>query len=177
MVKKLLLLALVSCSAVADFVIINPLCIRNTDRNEFYVCFEDNQFYIVNTKEETIKAVSMAFSDKMIRRFDNQEELDAFFEHDGQIIVRQFEDGTYWLQSHMRVRGGGPTTAGLAWLGTHIVCYTALFTAMIGINIALPGVGTPAVVIATGGSLTATMASIEAVAAKAFFIGLAAPTP
>ena len=176
MFKQLLLLLIVS-PICAETILINPKCVSHRGRDNMHLIFEDKQFYVANVTRDTFKAVDMAFSDKMVRKFRTQDELDCFFKHDGKLVIKESTKGDYSLQAHMPLKGGGFYTAGAFWLTTQVAGYTCLFTSIIGINAVLPGVGTAASVIAVGGSYTAAIAAINAASVKAFCFGALLPLP
>ena len=176
MLKKLLLLSLVS-PLCAETVLINPEFVTHRGQDKIHVVFEDNQFYVANVTKDTLRAVDMAFSDKITRKFRSKDELDCFFKHDGKLVLRESTDGDYSLQTKMLLKGGGFYTAGIFWLTTQVGGYTAIFTGIIAVNAVLPGVGPVAGVLASGGSWATAIAAINAASVKAFCIGAALPLP
>ncbi len=180
MLKKLLLLTLVSAPVFADFVMVNPEAIQNKTQDRINLCIENRRLYVANHDRETISEVNLAFSDTLARKLRTQEDVEGFLKAEGKIIVKQCSNGDYILNTSIPLKGGGIITATGFWLGYQVGILTAVFTGTIVVNAALPGIGslaTGAVVTGTFTSWTAAITALQIGAGKAFAVGFALPTP
>ena len=126
MLKKLLLLLLVSVPVIADVVVIPDSCVSQKLGDKLFICFEDSQFFIVNKDQQTVTQVNKCWSDALIRKFETQEQLDAFFKHSGKIRVNQSSDGEYVLSAYIPLKGGGPILSGLFYGIAKTISYVGI---------------------------------------------------
>ncbi|MBU4269303.1 hypothetical protein KJ644_02970 [Candidatus Dependentiae bacterium] len=124
------------------------------------------------TKKQFKKMATTETSQKI--EFDKKEAEQLFKalsrSHSGYISVTQMSDGEYSLKSHIRVSGGGPFGALVAYWGTKVVAYGGIMVA----NIVTTG---PAGIVFGIQECVAAAPTIEGVAVAAEMIGLVAPTP
>lgn len=118
--------------------------------------------------------------DSVLRKLDKKK-LVAFLKT-GYLSVNKSKDGSYSLQSHTRIRGGGPFLASVLYGVTKGVCYGVGFAGA-ALGVAATGGGVVGLVggVAVGGAslgmYASVMAAIEGLSTAAFALGMLAPTP
>lgn len=169
MLKKLLLLSLVSLNACAitwkeidripsdaRLAVANPNNVYYKPNVQCTVGFMDKKFYVALGEKAEIHLVNKALSDKLVREFKTIDDLDGYFQAGGKFNIKEHSNGEYSLQAHIPLLGGGAGGATVGfWVGRFL-----------GYGI-IAGVGA-VVTWSTGGTVTAVAGATMLPVAEAF---------
>lgn len=169
--KALVLAVLLSCGLYASedkpslVVQINPVLVSSNDPEVCTVMYTNQRFILI--KEHEVIALEKSDVDEQLHKIHTCKDLAEYLSHGNALKVIKNEQGLYRLEALIKLKGGGPILMTLGFVGVHTVGFTLMFTSILGINVALPGVGTAATAAAGGGSVATWMAAQNALAVKA----------